>query len=323
MYDQYGPAFERAQSQGGFSGFEGFRDWASWAEAMKGKGSRVEFDDFDFGDLGDIFGTFSGFNRGPNQRQRQGQGQGRDIKIDLSISFQEAIFGVEKEISLNRYVVCDHCQGQGAEPGSKLKVCSTCQGQGQVVQNQNVMGFVFRSASICPDCQGQGQVPEKKCSVCHGQGRIKKVSKTIVKIPAGVDQGSTIRLKGQGEAGLSGELAGDLYVEIDIVPDPDFKRKEIDLFTEKEITISQAALGDKVEIKTIDGSVDLKIPAGTKAGQKFKLRGKGVPVLSHSSTFFNKSSNRGDQIVEIKIKIPSHLTKKQKKIFSELKEEGL
>ncbi len=321
MYDQYGPAFERAQSQGGFNGFEGFRDWASWAEAMKGKGSRVEYEDFDFGDLGDIFSAFSGFGRG--QKQRQKQTMGRDIKIDLNISFKEAIFGTEKEISLNRYLVCEHCQGQGSEPGSKFKVCPTCQGQGQVIQTHNTILGSWQSASICPDCQGQGQVSEKKCSVCQGQGRVKKVAPLTIKIPAGIDQGETIRLRGQGEAGLSGETTGDLYVEIDINPDPHFKRKGTNLFTEKEISISQAVLGEKVEIKTIDGQVDLKIPAGTKDGQKFKLKGKGVPFLSDSSNFFTKNSGRGDQIVEIKIEIPSHLTRKQKKLFLELKEEGV
>lgn len=319
MYDQYGSAFEKAQSQGGFSGFEDFGEWANWADAMKGNKSQQGFNNFDFGDLGDIFGDIFG---GSQRTRDSGIKRGRDIQIELEISFIEAVFGTQKEISLNRYVVCDHCQGSGAEPNSGFKKCSTCQGQGKVVQNKSTFFGTFQTVSICPDCQGQGEIPKKECSICHGEGRVKKISNINVNIPAGIDNNQRIRLSGQGELGKKGSQPGDLYVQIKVADSPDFDRRDYNIFSEKEISISQAVLGDKIEVKTVDGKVDLKIPSGTVSGQEFRLKGKGVPYLPEDQGFL-KGKERGDHIVKIKIKIPKNLNRSQKKLLEELKKQGL
>lgn len=308
MYDQYGSAFEQAQSRGGFTGFEGFRDWANWAEAMRGTGTRVNVEDLGFSDLGDLFGDFFGFGRRSTRPRAR---QGRDISIELAVDFQQAVFGTEKSIKLERYVKCDKCKGAGIEPGSKLITCSHCQGSGQVVQERSTFFGSFRTASVCQECQGQGKMPEKKCQQCHGQGRARKSSNIKIKIPAGIDHGQSIRISGQGEAGEKGASPGDLYVTVLIRKHVEFKRQGYNIFYEKEISISMAVLGGRMEIKTIDGKVKLKIPAGTPSGQEFRLRGKGVPYLRNPKL-------RGDQIVKIKIKIPKHLNRKQKDLFKKL-----
>lgn len=315
MYDQYGESFEQARARGGFGGFESFRDWATWAEAMRGAGRGVEFDfeDLGFGDLGDLFSDFFGFTgRRPRGAKKK---LGRDIEIEMLVDFREAIFGTEREISLDKFVVCPKCEGLGTEPGSKFITCSKCKGSGQVTQTQSTFFGTVRTVSTCPVCGGEGKTAEKKCSQCHGEGRIRKLQKLKIKIPAGIDEGGVIRLTGQGEAGSKGGRPGDLYIHIRVRPDSFFKRRGFNLYSEEEISISQAVLGGKKTIKTIDGEVDLKIPPGTPSGQEFKLSGKGVPYLHNRG--------RGDQIVKVKIKIPKHLTKKQKELLEKLKEEGL
>ncbi|MBL7141975.1 molecular chaperone DnaJ [Patescibacteria group bacterium] len=320
MYDQYGSAFAQAQAQGGFSGFDGFRDWASWAEAMKSSGTRIDFEDLGLGNLGNLFEDFFGFSRA---RREPGYRRGRNIEVELSVDFREAIFGTEKKIKLGRYVKCKKCDGGGADPGSKFVICQTCQGQGQVVQSRSTFFGAFQTTTVCPKCRGQRRISEKECQACQGQGRIKKISEIKIKIPAGINQGQSIRISGQGEAGEIGARPGDLYVTVLIRADPEFKRQDNNIFSEQEISISQAVLGDKIEIKTIDSSVKLKIPAGTQSGQEFRLRGKGVPHLIIRRGLVAKTRSRGDQIVKIKIKVPKHLTKKQKKLLEELGEEGL
>lgn len=315
MYDQYGTAFEQAQAQGGFSGFDNFRDWASWAEAMKGAGTRVDFKDLGFGDLGDIFGDFFGFRHTRTAQSRKG----RDINIELAVDFREAVFGTEKSIRLDRYVQCENCKGNGADPESKLITCSSCDGSGQIIKTRSTFFGSFRTASVCPQCQGHGKMPDKKCRQCQGSGRIRKSSNINIKIPAGIDQGQSIRVSGQGEAGERGTLPGDLYVTVLIQPDPEFKRQGNNILYEKQIPISTAILGGTVQVKTVDGIGKLKIPSGTSSGQQFRLRGKGVPYLSSSGI----SRGRGDQIVTIKIKIPKHLSRKQKQLFKKLDEQGL
>ena len=330
MYDQYGPAFAQAQAKGGFSGFDGFRDWASWAEAMKGGEARADFEGFDFGNLGDLFEDFfsagggSAFGRSFGRSSTKGRYQrGRNMEIELGIDFREAIFGTEKKIKLDRYVKCEKCDGIGSEPGSKMITCQVCQGRGQVVQSRSTFFGSFQTTAICSKCQGQGSVPEKKCRQCQGRGRTRKVSETKIKIPPGINHGQTIRITGQGEAGEMRAQSGDLYVTVMIRPDHKFKRQRNNLFSEEEISISQSVLGDKVEVETIDGSVKLKIPSGTPSGQMFKLKGKGVPYLARQGGALTRAQPKGDHIVRIKIKIPKHLTKKQKNLLRELKQEGL
>jgi molecular chaperone DnaJ len=308
MYDQYGPKFEQVQNKGGFSGFD-FNDFTSYANAQKESGSSRGFDFRDTG-FEDIFEDLFGGSVNFSQGRRRSSLSGNDLQIRLSIEFKEAIFGAEKELRFERYVRCPKCQGQGADPGSKLKTCPTCRGQGEITQNQSIFFGTFKTRKICPECRGQGKIPEKKCRYCHGQGRVKEFSKVKIKIPAGVHDQQIIRFRGQGEAGQWGSEAGDLYVIVAIKPDPFFSRQGNNIFSQEEISISQAVLGDKIQVRTLYGKVKLKIPAGTSSGQEFRLRGKGV-------------AKQGDQIVKIKIKIPQRLTSSQKKILDKLRQEGL
>lgn len=319
MYDQYGSAFDQAQARGGFSGFDNFRDWASWAEAMRESENRVDFEDFGFGGLGDLFESFFGFTN-PSSRSRQRSG--RNIEISISIDFHEAVFGTEKEIELEKNVKCENCQGTGAKPDSDFISCHYCHGKGKRIRSQSTLFGTFQSVEICPYCQGRGKVPKEKCSFCQGKGIIRKKTRIKIKIPAGVDNGQVIRFKGMGEAEAEGGRSGDLYVNISVKPDPNFERKGNDIVYQKEISISQAVLGDRVDIKTVDGPVKLKIPAGISSGQEIRLKGRGALILGKEK-FFGRMQKRGDQIVKIKIKIPKNLTKKQKDLLEELKKEGL
>ncbi len=326
MYDQYGSAFEQAQARGGFSGFDNFRDWASWAEAMRGAGTGVDFEDFGFGDLGDIFANlFSGggesvFSRGFGRPSKGSQSRkGQNIEVELTVDFKQAVFGAEKNIKLERYVKCEICQGLGYEPGAKFITCPVCKGSGQIIQAQSTFFGSFQTRVVCSRCQGQGETPEKECHQCRGQGRVKKISELKIKIPPGIAHSQSIRISGQGQAGRKGTSAGDLYITVLVRPDPRFDRQGDDIFYEKEISISQAVLGGRIEVETIDGLVELKIPSGTSSGQKIRLRGKGVPHLMPSRL----GRSRGDQIVGVKIKIPKKLTKKQKELLEELGQQGL
>jgi len=306
MYDQYGSKFEQAQAKGNYEGFD-FNDFASYADAMKGDGSG--FSDSGFGGLGDIFGDLFSGGQGFGGQTRSAY-QGRDIQVRLVIDFKEAIFGVEKELRFERYIKCPKCEGTSLEPGSKMVICPSCHGKGETIQTQSTFLGNIRTRRVCSECHGQGNIPEKKCHYCHGQGRVKEFSKIKVKIPAGVDNGQTIRFSGYGEAGKLGGRQGDLYVIIAVHSDSFFQRQGNDIFSEQEILISQAILGDKIKIKTLYGEVNLKIPSGTQSGQEFRLKGKGV-------------AKKGNQIVKIKIKIPKRLTSKQKNLLEELSKEGL
>jgi molecular chaperone DnaJ len=305
LYDQYGSAFEQAKASGGFTGFEGFRDWATYAEAMK---DFFEEEDFGFSNL---FSEFFGMGERTKTRARKG----RDLYSELVIDFEEAIFGTEKEISLDKFSICPECKGSGIAKDSKFITCPICHGSGQVIQTKSTFFGQVRLTSTCPKCKGEGKIPEKRCLKCDGEGRIRERKTLKVKIPAGIDDGQTIVLTGQGEAGLKGGKAGNLYLRIRVRPHPEFKRKNYDILSEKEISISEAVLGSKVKVKTIDGEVILKIPPGTKSGQVFRIRGKGVPYL--------KKKGRGDHLLTVHIKIPKTLTKRQRELLEKLKEEGL
>ena len=319
LYEEYGSAFKNAKTQGGFSGFDNFRDFASYAEAMKNQGERGNAyggEDFGFGDLGDIFNSFfgGGFNRNTSS-QRRGSPSGRNIEIEITVNFFESVFGIEKDIEFEKYVKCEKCNGNGLEPGSKFSTCKTCGGRGQVIKTQSTFLGTFQSAEVCPSCHGEGQIAEKKCSHCRGEGRAKQSSKIKIKIPAGISNGQTIRLSGQGEAGKKSGRAGDLYVRVKVISDIRFNRQGDDILSEKEIFVSQAILGGVVEVETIDGMVKLKIMPGTPSGQEIRLKGRGVIHLN--------SRGRGDHIVTVKIKIPKSLTRKQKDILETLSKEGL
>lgn len=308
QYDQFGQTFEQARTQGGFSGFEGFRDFSDFTDAFRqgGRGG-AEFDFSDFGDFSDIFSNFFG-GGGTRKRSRGGQ----NIEVDLTIPLKEAAHGSERIIDLYKNVVCPHCGGNGAEPGSPIKTCPACKGRGQIYQVRSTILGQIRVASVCPECSGSGKIPEKKCSKCQNKGIIKEIKKIKINIPAGIDEGEIIRLQGEGEAGSKGSPNGDLYINIHLEPHPLFIRRGIDIYIKKIINITQAALGDKIEVETLYGSVKLTIPEGTQSGEKFRLRGKGLPKL--------RGFGRGDQIIEIIVKTPKNLNKKQRELLRELGE---
>ncbi|MBU1102764.1 molecular chaperone DnaJ [Patescibacteria group bacterium] len=304
QYDQFGSTFEQAQAGGAARGFEGFRDFSSFAEAFnfgQNNGNNFGFED--------IFESIFGGGRQGRQRSRRGA----DISVDAEISLEEAYRGVEKEIKLYKGVVCPKCSGSGAEPGAKLKECPTCKGRGQVEQRTGGGFFTFSQVITCRACGGLGKKPEKACAQCGGDGRIKKESVIKFKIPAGIQNGQTISLVGQGEAATHGGQSGDLYVTVYIRPDPRFRREGDDLIYELPVSFSQAALGEKIEVPTLSGWIKLKIPEGVESGTVIRLEDKGMPYLQRRGF--------GDMMVKVKIKTPKHLSRKAKELLEELKRE--
>jgi len=302
QFDQFGDAAFSGQGFGGTG-----MNWEDFAHAAQQGGfssGGVEFDLGDlFGGLGDIFGMGSA-------RGGQGRRRGSDIQTELQIEFKEAVFGVEKELNLHKTVTCDKCKGNKAEPGTPIETCKTCKGQGSINQVQRTILGNFPTRSACPDCQGEGETAKQKCSNCRGTGLQKDLAKIAVKIPAGIDDGQTIRLPQQGEASSQG-VNGDLYIRIRVKLNNNFEREGSNILSNTEISFSQAALGDKIPVETVDGNVTLKIPAGTQSGTVFKLRNKGAHIL--------QGSGRGDQLVHIIVKTPQKLSRKEKQLFEELK----
>jgi molecular chaperone DnaJ len=269
-------------------------------------GQNINFDFGDLGGFGDIFETF--FGGGRNSRSRK-KNRGADIEAEIRIDFREAVFGTEKDFKLLKMNRCDHCHGDGAEPGVGLKTCPNCHGQGQISKQSKTIFGTFAQIATCPECQGKGKVPEKKCSKCSGAGRVKEQTTLKVKIPAGINSGQGIRLEGKGEAAEHNGSSGDLYLRVKVTPDKRFERNGFDIYSEKEITFPQASLGTMVEVETIDGKVKLKVPTGTQSGKVFKLSDRGIPKLN--------SKNRGDHLVTILVKTPTNLSRNQKKLLAE------
>jgi molecular chaperone DnaJ len=266
---------------------------------------------FDFGDLGlgDIFENFFG---GGGGRQQQRQRRGRDVEARVDVSFEQAIFGTEVEVSLNLEDTCSHCKGTTAEPGYQLKTCDTCHGSGQVVNVTKTIFGNIQQASICPTCKGTGKVPEKVCTVCNGKGTERRVQKITLKIPAGIDDGATIRLREHGEAIANGPK-GDLYVGIRVKPHKQFTREGDIILSEEHVHMVDAALGVEIDVETVDGPIRMKIPAGTQSGTDFKLSNHGVPHL--------RGNTRGAHIVTIVVDIPTKLTKQQKELLETFKQD--
>jgi len=307
QYDQFGADFEQ---QGGFGGG---MSWEDFMRAARGQGGDFSFD---FGgiDLSDLFGDIFGFSRGGGQgRRSKNVIRGRDIEVDVELDFKEAAFGTEKELNLRKKTTCDVCGGSGAEPGSKMEKCATCGGHGQVVQNQRTIFGTIQQVTTCPSCKGIGQKPSIKCKHCGGDGVVIKNNTFQIKIPAGINDGESIRLNGYGEAAPNNGMSGDLYVRIHIKKNKYFSRDGFDVFTEYEISYPQAVLGDKVEIETLDGIEKIVIPEGIESGQMIRLKGKGIPYL--------RQKGRGDHYVKIKIRIPKHLSKDVKRKLEELKKD--
>ena len=235
--------------------------------------------------------------------------------MNVRLSFHEAAFGVERKLELYKPVSCSHCSGAGVEPGSKMVTCETCKGQGRVRRMQRTILGSFESIATCSECGGAGNVPEKECGQCNGSG-VKKESKTLtVKIPGGINDGETIRLRGEGEAAGKGGRAGDLYLNVKVNPDERFEREGYDIRSELEVSFSEAALGATKTVDTLDGEEDLKIPAGVQSGEEIRLKGKGTERL--------QASGRGDHYVKITVVTPKGLSKKAKQLLEELGDEGV
>ncbi|MDZ4226658.1 MAG: DnaJ C-terminal domain-containing protein, partial [Candidatus Pacearchaeota archaeon] len=270
QYDEFGTAFEGGQGfpdqgQGGFPG-GGFQ-WR-W-----GTGENTEFD---FSDLGDVIEEMFGFGGVGAQKKGKDLRRGNDIEVDLEISLEEVLSGREKEISLYKLNSCSRCQGQGSEPGTKNKECFSCRGTGQVQQIRKTIFGSFTQYVTCPECGGEGYMPEKKCNVCKGEGRIKSEEKIKVHIPAGVDNNQVIKVEQRGEAGKKGGKPGDLYVRIFVKKHGTFERKGDDLYVRMPVSISQASLGDEIEVLALGGTkILLQVPAGTESGKVFRISGKG------------------------------------------------
>lgn len=302
QFDQYGADFDQ---QGGFGGGMNWEDYMRQAR-QGGGGVNV-----DMGDIGDIFGEiFSGFGFGGGGGRTRQQQTGSDIEVRVNLSFKEAVFGIEKELELNKVTSCQRCKGDGAEPGTKVNQCATCQGHGVVEQIQRTILGAMRSRATCPECRGQGQKPEKNCTECTGTGVTKHLTKMKVKIPAGIEEGQAIRISGEGETAAYGGAAGDLYVRVRVEDSKDYTRDGQTIRSSVEISFPQAALGTKVDVETIDGTVDLKIPAGTQSGTILKLKGKGAPRVG--------GDVRGDHLVTVNIITPKKLSKKEKKLLKDL-----
>lgn len=281
IYDTYG--HEGLQGTG-FSGFSGFEDIFS-----------------SFGDIFQDFFSFGGF--GGQSRQRTATRPGDDLIYSLNLTFEEAVFGTEKEVSLETLVKCARCAGSGAEPGSRDAMCPVCHGSGQVVQSQ---GF-FRISTSCARCQGTGKVLVAPCRECQGQGRVREKRLVQVKVPAGVDSGTRLRLRGEGESGYRGGVPGDLYVKIEVAPHPQLERDGDNIYCKVPITFVQAILGDRVQIPTLEGGKTISIAAGTQPGAVIRFPGEGVPKL--------RGYGRGDLFVEVEVKIPKNITPRQEELL--------
>ncbi len=302
-YDQFGHAgVGGASGGGGGNPFEGFNF----------NGQDVHFD-FGGGGFGDIFSQFFG---GAAQ-QTYGPSRGRDVEARVTLDFEEAVFGKEVKIDLDLDDECSHCKGTTVEPGYELKTCDTCKGAGQQVRVMNTMFGPIQQAVTCETCKGKGKVPEKVCSKCHGSGVERRVQTVTVKVPAGIDDGATIRLRERGEA-IAGGAKGDLYVHVRVKAHKKFTREGDLILSEEHITMVDAALGTEIDVETVDGVITMKVPAGTQSGTDFKLSGHGVPHL--------RSTTRGAHIVSVIVDTPTKLTKKQRELleaFDSAKKRGI
>lgn len=298
-YDQFGHAGVGGAAGGNpFEGFGGF-----------GQGQNVNFDFGDLG-LGDIFSSFFG---GGQTGGRQRQARGNDVETRIEISFDEAVFGTEVDLKLNLEDTCSHCKGSTAEPGYELKTCDTCKGSGQVVTATRTIFGNIQQASICPTCKGTGKVPEKVCTVCHGKGTERRTQNIQLKVPAGIDDGATIRLREHGEAIANGPK-GDLYVHVRVKAHKRFTREGDLILSEEHVGMVEAALGTEIDVETVDGPVRMKVPAGTQSGTDFKLSNHGVPHV--------RSESRGPHIVTIVVDTPTKLTKQQKELLEQFESGG-
>lgn len=275
----------------------------------------VDFEDI-FRDFG--LGGFGGFGRGGSifdiffGGRREGPRRGSDILYELSIDLEDAAFGKDVQLEVPRAETCDACGGSGAKPGTSPRTCPACRGTGQVSRTQSTPFGRFMTTSTCGTCRGSGEVIDTPCASCHGSGTVQRRRRIEVKIPPGVDTGSRLRIAGEGEAGEKGAPPGDLYVEMNVRPHNIFTRHDNDIITEATISFTQAVLGDEIIVPTLDGKIKMRIPPGTQNGHVFRLKGKGVPSLH--------ISGKGDQLVRIKVEVPTKVTERQKQLLREFAE---
>ncbi|MDO8559051.1 MAG: molecular chaperone DnaJ [bacterium] len=307
QYDQFGRVFS---SQGGPAyGGDGEQP-SGWDFSGQG----FDPSDFDASNIGDIFEEMFGFGmRGGKKKDLK---KGQDIEVEIEISLETTLLGKEEEISLFKQILCSRCQGKGAEPGTPVNECFSCRGTGEVQQIHKTMFGTVTRYTTCPECGGEGFRPNKPCNVCKGEGRVKGEDKIKIFIPAGIDANQVIKAAGSGEAGRKGGKSGDLYIRVSVKKHPIFSRKGDDVFVSQEISFSQAALGDEVEVPTLDKTkILLNIPQGIESGKVLRISGKGIPHF--------QGYGRGNMYVELIIRTPQKLTKKQKELLEELNEEGL
>jgi len=293
-YDAYGQAFSGAGGNG-YSGGGG-------AQGFGGQGFEFDINDI-FENFGDVFGSNFG---------RQRQQRGRDISIDIELSFKESIFGVKRSVLITKNNTCEHCKGSGAKEGTEMSDCATCNGNGKVRETrQSIMGS-FTTVRECSTCKGLGKVPKEKCGHCAGSGVVREETEIIVNIPAGIQNGEVIRMPGQGEA-VTGGAPGDLYIKLHVNTDKEIKRDGVNLIKDLPVKLTDALLGNNYKVETLDGTVEIKIPAGVRHNELLRMKGKGVPT----------GNRRGDFLVKIKIETPNKLSRKAKKLVEELREEGI
>ncbi|NMB90288.1 MAG: molecular chaperone DnaJ [Chloroflexi bacterium] len=274
---------------------------------VQGMGGMPDFSTVDFSD---IFEEFFGFGGGGRQRSRNAPHRGADLSYVVQLSFEEAVFGTEKEIEITRDEVCSVCHGNGAKPGTTPTRCPTCGGRGEVrTMRQTFLGSMVQ-VTTCPTCNGKGETIGSPCDNCHGRGLERRTVRKIVPIPAGVDNGTQIRLSGEGQPGVNGGPNGNLYIEIKVKAHKFFRRRQNDILLDLNINLAQAVLGAEIEVPTVEGKSNLKVPAGTQPGKIFTLKGKGVPHV--------RGSGRGDQHVIVNIEIPTRITTEQRQLFEQL-----
>lgn len=280
---------------------------------LNGFGGAPDFSNLDIEDILNMFGFGMGFDFGRrSRRSANSPRRGADLQYNMTLEFEEAVFGVEKEVEFTRDEICERCSGGKAEPGTSAVRCSTCNGQGEVRQSRQTLFGSMVQVVTCPACSGAGQIVETPCKQCNGRGIERKNRKKTVEVPAGVDSGTRIRLNAEGQPGMNGGPPGDLYLSLRVQPHKFFKRRENDILLNLDINIAQATLGADVEVPTVDGPAILEIPSGTQPGKVLRMRGKGVPYL--------RSDRRGDQLVIINTEIPKRLTAEQRELMEKMAE---
>lgn len=296
QYDTYGSA-DPGQ---GFGGGQGGFDFSGFSGFQGGQG-------FEGVDLNDIFGDIFGGGRREQSRR------GRDVSVDLELSFSEAVFGVEKKVTLSKISACDTCKGSGAKPGTSTKTCAECKGKGRIVENKRTILGTFAQERECSHCHGSGKIPEEKCQTCKGAGVVRKQEEITIRVPSGIENGEMVRLTGAGEAIQNGKT-GDLYVRIHVAPHKVFKREGSSLVMNLNVKLTDAILGAEYPVQTLDGEIKLKIPKGVSSGEVMRVREKGVPL---------DNKHRGDLFIKLEVKTPAKISRNAEKLIEELRKEGI